>query len=138
MKTNKQFNRGTIKFTFTDEDGEVFSSFRMNPTDVNLMKRAEEASARFESMKKDFPSNPTTDEIQALNQEIEEQINYLLGYDASEDIFGEVTATTVSQDGDIFAFVIMDAITEKLKPELEKRKQKMQRSIEAYTAKYDK
>ena len=138
MKTNKTFNRGTIKFTFTDEDGEVFSSFRMNPTDVNLMKRAEEVAARFDSIKEGFSENPTADEIQTLNQEIEELINYLLGYEASRDIFGEVTATTISQDGDIFAFMVMDTIAEKIKPELQKRRLNMHKSIEKYTAKYEK
>lgn len=136
MKADKVFNRGTIKFTFTDEDGEVFSSFRMNPTDVNLLKRAEEVAAGIDELKGRFSNDPTSEDILALNCEIEKQINYLLGYDASRDIFGEVTATTVSQDGDIFAFVVLDTITEKLKPELEKRKLKMQKSIERYTAKY--
>lgn len=137
MKWNKTFNRGTIKFTFTDEDGEVFSFFRMNPTDVNLIKRAEEVAARFDAIKEGFSENPTADEMQALNQEIEGLINYLLGYEASDDIFGEVTATTISQDGDIFAFMVMDTIAEKIKPEIQKRKLAMQKSMEKYTGKYE-
>ena len=51
MKANKKFNTGVIRFEFEDEDGEVFSSFRMNPTDVNLVKRAEEVSEYFNSLK---------------------------------------------------------------------------------------
>lgn len=138
MKSNKTFNRGTIKFTFTDEDGEVFSSFRMNPTDIGLLKRAEEVSKHFEGMKDRFSGAASADEMQRLNQEIEEQINFLLGYDAGDEIFGEVTATTVSQDGEIFALMVMDTIAEKLKPEMEKRRLKMQQGIEKYTAKYGK
>ena len=135
MKTNRTFARGTIKFTFTDEDGEVFSSFRMNPTDINLLKRAEEVSARFEGLQGRFSGEMTPEAMQELNREIEDRINYLLGYDASDEIFGEVTATTVSQDGDIFALMVMDTIAEKLKPELEKRKQRMQAGIGEDTAK---
>ena len=138
MKSNKTFNRGTIKFTFTDEDGEVFSSFRMNPTDIGLLKRAEEISKHFEDMKDRFSGVASADEMQRLNQDIEEKINFLLGYDASNEIFGEVTATTVSQDGEIFFLFLMDTIAEKLKPEMEKRRLKMQQGIEKYTAKYGK
>ena len=138
MKSNKTFNRGTIKFTFTDEDGEVFSSFRMNPTDIGLLKRAEEISKHFEDMKDRFSGVASADEMQRLNQDIEEKINFLLGYDASNEIFGEVTATTVSQDGEIFALMVMDTIAEKLKPEMEKRRLKMQKKNEKYTAKYGK
>ena len=85
MKSNKTFNRGTIKFTFTDEDGEVFSSFRMNPTDIGLLKRAEEISKHFEDMKDRFSGVASADEMQRLNQDIEEKINFLLGYDASNE-----------------------------------------------------
>lgn len=136
MKANKKFNTGVITFTFTNEDDEVFSSFKMNPTDVNLMKRAEEVSEYFHGRKMDVSDNMTGVELAKLNEEIEEKINYLLGYDAREEIFGEITATTVSEDGEIFANVLMEFILEKLQPEIEKRKQKMQSAMDKYTEKY--
>ena len=138
MEATRQFNTGLIKFTFTDENGDVFSSFRMNPTDVNLMARMEEVSAYFESRKKDAPEKASGSELKAFNDEIEEKINYLLGYEASKDIFGVLTATTVNPDGEIFAWAVMDFIAEKLKPEIEKRAQKMQANVSKYTAKYQK
>lgn len=136
METTRQFNTGLIKFTFTDENGEVFSSFRMNPTDVNLLARAEEVSDYFSQRKNEMPGNVSGADLKAINDEIEEKINYLLGYEASKDIFGVITATTVSPDGEIFAWVVMDFIAEKLKPEMEKRRQNMQKKVEKYTAKY--
>ena len=136
MEATRQFNTGLIKFTFTDENGDVFSSFRMNPTDVNLLARAEEVSAYFEGRKNDMPENASGAELKAFNDEIEEKINYLLGYEASKDIIGVLTATTINPDGEIFAWVVMDFIVEKLKPEIEKRAQKMQTNVYKYTAKY--
>lgn len=138
MKANKQFSTGVIKFTFTDEDGEVFSSFKMNPTDVKLMSRAEEVAAYFEKRQNEEMNIETGEELVRYNNEIEEKINYLLGYDASNEIFGEITATTISPDGDIFAFVVLDFIMEKLKPEMEKRRKNMQKAINKYTEKYTK
>lgn len=136
MKATKRFNTGRIKFEFKDEDGEVFSSFKMNPTDVNLLKRMEEVSDYFNNRKDDAPENASGEELQKFNKEIEDKINYLLGYDASKDIFGEITATTVSPDGDIFAFVVLETIAEELKPEMEKRQQSMANAAAKYTAKY--
>ena len=137
MEATRQFNTGLIKFTFTDENGDVFSSFRMNPTDVNLLARAEEVSAYFENRKDKVPENADGAALKAFNDEIEEKINYLLGYDASKDIFGVITATTVNPDGEIFAFAVMDFIADKLAPEMEKRARKMQENISKYTAKYE-
>lgn len=138
MKANKRFNTGVITFTFTNEDDEVFSSFKMNPTDINLVKRAEEVSDFFSEKSMKVGENATAAELAAINEEIEEKINYLLGYDAREEIFGNITATTVSEDGEIFANVLFEFILEKIQPEIEKRKQKMQAGINKYTEKYSK
>ena len=136
MKANKVLNTGMIKFTFTDEEGEVFSSFRMNPTDVNLMKRTMEVSEYFAKR-----SNEVGHDIEsyvAFNNELEEKINYLLGYDASSTIFSEITATTITPEGKIFAEIVFEFIHEKLRPEIEKRKQNMQKAMNKYTEKYSK
>lgn len=134
---NRKFNTGRIKFTFTDENGEVFSSFRMNPTDANVIARAEEISEYFNKRKLEVDEIVSGKDLAKYNKEIEDKINYVLGYDASKEIFGEITATTISPDGEIFGVVLMDFIVEKLKPEIEKRKKTMNAAIEKYTKKYE-
>lgn len=133
---SKRFNTGRIKFTFTDEDGEVFSSFKMNPTDVNVIARAEEVSAYFEKRKSEVDEIASGKDLAKYNKEIEDEINYILGYDASKEIFGEITATTISPDGEIFGVVLMDFILEKLRPEIDDRKKMMSESVSKYTEKY--
>lgn len=133
----KKFNTGRIKFIFKDENDEVFSSFRMNPTDANVIARAEEVSEYFEKRKNEVDHIASGKELAKYNQEIEEKINYILGYDASKEIFGEITATTISPEGEIFGVVLMDFIVEKLKPEIEKRRKIMNESIDKYTKKYE-
>lgn len=138
MNVTKKFNTGLINFTFTDENGDVFSHFLMNPTDVNLLARMEEVSEYFEKKKEETSSAVSGKELQKFNDEIEEKINYLLGYEASKDIFGVLSATTINPEGEIFAWAVLDLIGEKLAPELEKRAEKMQKNISKYTAKYQK
>lgn len=138
MNATRRFNTGVITFTFTDENDEVFSSFKMNPTDVNLLARAEEVSEFFDNLKDKAPDSSNGVELKAFNDEIENKINYLLGYDASNDIFGKITATSVSTDGEIFAFAVFDLIAEKLEPEMKKRAKAMKEKAAKYTAKYEK
>ncbi len=134
---SKRFNTGRIKFTFTDENGDVFSSFKMNPTDANVIARAEEVSEYFEKRKSEVDEFASGKDLAKYNKEIEDKINYILGYDASKEIFGEITATTISPDGEIFGVVLMDFIVEKLCPEIERRKKMMNESISKYTEKYE-
>lgn len=135
---NKKFDPGVITFTFSDNDGVVFSKFRMNPTDIKLMSRAMEVADYFEKIKNEVNDMPSDTELAKYNDEIERKINYLLGYEASDEVFGNVSAITVSPDGEIFAMVLLDTILEKIVPEIEKRGKNMQTSMGKYTDKYTK
>ena len=74
-----------------------------------------------------------------LNKQIEDKMNYLLGYEASMDLFKEpITATTVFPNGQVFAYIVLDKISEAIAPEIEKRKKKMQATVDKYTEKYTK
>lgn len=125
---------GRMLFTFTDPEGEVISSFRMNPTDVHLAKRCGEVSKRFQE--REAPENATMEEAAAYDTWIEEQFNYLLGYDASRTMFDQLTATTLLPDGRMFALLVMDRILEEVEPEIRKRNQKMAKVMDQYTEKY--
>lgn len=127
-----------LKFTFSDSDGDVVASFRMNPADVKLAARCMEVAKYFECKKGSYPQNATLEDVVKYNDEIEEKICYLLGYDARESLFGLMSATTILADGELFAVKVMNKITEAVKPELAKRNQKMQAAVAKHTAKYTK
>ena len=48
---NTKIDDGILIFTFTNNQDEIFSSFKMNPTDVNVAARAEELADYFEQLK---------------------------------------------------------------------------------------
>lgn len=126
---------GRMNFTFTDEDGEVFSSFRLNPADINVANRCMEVSEQFRQ--REDRKITTVAEAAAYNAELEEKINYILGYDAKDSVFGEVSATTVLPSGELFAMVVLEAIAKAVEPEIKKRKQKMSDAVAKYTKKYE-
>lgn len=136
---NTKIDDGILVFTFTNNKGEVFSSFKLNPTDINVAARAEELEECFEQFKDSVQKVTSGKEMAELNKQIEDKINYLLGYEASKDLFKEpITATTVFGNGQVFAYIVLDKITEAIAPEIEKRKKKMQAAVNKYTEKYEK
>ena len=136
---NTKIDDGILVFTFTNNKGEVFSSFKLNPTDINVAARAEELEECFEQFKASVQKVTSGKEMAELNKQIEDKINYLLGYEASKDLFKEpITATTVFGNGQVFAYIVLDKIEEAIAPEIEKRKKKMQAAVNKYTEKYEK
>lgn len=136
---NKNINSGLLKFTFTDSDGEVFSYFRMNPADARLAVRCSEVSDFFDNNAKEASSFATAEDLAKYSDELAEKIDYILGYKASETLFGELMSpVTILPNGDIFAFVVLETISEAVGTEIKKRKQKMQKAASKYTAKYTK
>ena len=133
---NTKIDDGILIFTFTNNEDKVFSSFKLNPTDINV---AEELTEYFEQFKDSIQKVASGKEMAELNKQLEDKINYLLGYEASKDLFKEpITATTVFGNGQVFAYIILDKIADAIAPEIEKRKKKMQAAVNKYTEKYTK
>ena len=59
-----------LKFAFTDDDGEIIASFRMNPGDVKLALRCQEVSAYFEDLRDRTPEHATLEDAVKLNDEL--------------------------------------------------------------------
>lgn len=136
---NTKIDDGILTFTFTNNQNEIFASFRLNPTDVNIVARAEEVSAFFEKMEETVKNVASAKEATKLNELIQDKINYLLGYEASKDLFREpITATTVFGNGQMFANIVLDKVADAIAPEIEKRRKKMQAEVDKYTEKYTK
>ena len=136
---NTKIDDGILMFTFTNNQNEIFASFRLNPTDVNIAARAEEVSAFFEKTEETVKNVTSAKEAAKLNELIQDKINYLLGYEASKDLFREpITATTVFGNGQVFANIVLDKVADAIAPEIEKRKKKMQAEVDKYTEKYTK
>lgn len=136
---NTKIDDGILTFTFTNNQNEIFASFRLNPTDVNIAARAEEVSAFFEKMEETVKNVASAKEAAKLNELIQDKINYLLGYEASKDLFREpITATTVFGNGQMFANIVLDKVADAIAPEIEKRRKKMQSEVDKYTEKYTK
>lgn len=125
------------KFTFTDEDGTVVASFRLNPADVRLPGRVREAAEFFGEMANGIPEHPTVADLEKYNDAVEKKICHVLGYDARESLFSFLSATTIMADGETFAQKILKKIEEAVLPEIQKRKAALAAAVKKHTAKYE-
>lgn len=137
MATN-DMNFGSVfqKFRFFDSDGELLGKCRINPADPKLAARCEEVSKYFDKKGSGAPNSAA--ELEKCNDEIEEKICYLLGYDARQELFGQLPACSVLPDGDLYVNKVMGRIVEAVEPEAKKRAENMQAAIAKHTAKYEK
>lgn len=135
---NTDIGSSLMKFTFSDADGEVVASFRMNPADVKLAQRCMELVSYFEDIRDKTPETDTLEDAAKQNDELEDKICYLLGYDAKQSLFGLISATSIMGDGNLFVTTVMDKIVEAVGPEIQKRKQSVAAAVEKHTAKYAK
>lgn len=129
MSKEIRINTGIQTYNFVDEDDHVFASFKLNPTDVNLAARALEVGEYFQNLKE--KKTETIDDVVDLNREFEEKIAYVLGY-KPEELFGEVTATTIFADGRVFAILVIERILEETEPALRSRQEKFDKAAAKY------
>ena len=134
---NENLGSSVLKFTFTDGDGDVVASFRLNPADVRLVGRIQEAAKFFAQAAKEAPETATAEDILKFNNAVEDKICDVLGYDARQSLFGFMSATTVLEDGEIFAKKILDKIEKAVVQEIQKRKETLMAAVRKHTAKYE-
>ena len=129
MSQNTVINTRSMKFTFTDTDGEVFAYFKINPTDPRLLKKCKSMMDFFMTAGGNAKSPSQWEET------VEKKFSEFLGYDCSKSLFGRIAATDVMEDGRIFASHVLDAMIAHIGPEIQKRRRER---VEKYTARYAK
>ena len=127
-----------LKFVFRDEDGDVIASFRMNPADIKLAQRCQDVFDYFSNIAERAGANETLEDAIKFNDEIEEKICYLLGYDVKQSLCGIISATSIMADGNLFVSHVLGKITSAVGAENQKRRQAMAKAVSKHTAKYQK
>lgn len=124
-----------MKFRLEDDDGDTVASFRLNPSDVRMLKGLEAACAEAQKMAENAPSIATIAEAEAYNDKLESIICTGLGI-KHDSVFNVVPGTTILPDGDLFATNVLSTVADVMAPEIAKRKAQMQSAAAKYTAKY--
>ena len=130
MKTVKT-NVGYTEFAFRDENGEIFASFKINPTDPRLVSRCKNIAKFFENIA--TGTSKTVMDAEAKEKAVEDSFCDFLGYDCRNSLFGRIAATDIMADGRMFSNHVLDALIQHIGPEIAKRRRA---NIARYTGKY--
>lgn len=137
VNTENVIDANIRTYTFSNESGEVLASFRLNPADIRIPGRVFEAAEHFRKMAQEIPERVTDQDFLQLNNEWEERICYVLGYDARQSLFGFLSATTKLSSGESFGSVVMKRIAEAVAEEYRKRLEILKAAVHKHTAKYE-
>lgn len=136
MAKTLNIDPGLLKFEICDDDGKIYSTFKINPSDMQLGRRLKELEDFFTNtdlgLKADDP-----EEIAKTEDIVTEQMNKLLGYDCKSDTFGVIGACTVLPDGSFFFEKIVEAITDEVPKAMEERAKRSEEHVERYTKAYE-
>lgn len=123
---------GFMEFRFTDEDGDVFASFKLNPTDPRLHARVKNVAAFFDDLAK-TKAPATAQGFLDVENAVEDKFCEFVGYDCRKTMFSRVAATDVMADGRMFLAHVMDVLLANVAPEIRRRREE---HIRKYTQKY--
>ena len=107
-----QVETGAVTVEVEDERGRVIGQFDFNPADSNILKRYGAVVDFFNGVTLE-QSGDEARQLQQMNElcdDICTQIDYLLGYDVSEGLFGKCGPLTVTKDGTFYFERVLDGL----------------------------
>lgn len=117
-----------------DDKGEIIGKFRFNPNDLDIIKRYEKVVDALNNI--DVPEDVKTDEIFKITDELKLQVDYLLNYKASEELFSMCNPLTLTANGDFYIENVLDGIGGLIEKTTDTRLKKKKAKIQKATAKY--
>lgn len=127
---------GLKVYTFSNKLGEKFGEFAFNAGDVGIVERYDEAIEQINAIKDEDAT--TTEGLTKISNVLIEQIEHILNRPVRDTLFNVYKPTTVFNNGDFYAEVIINRIASAIEKECDVRLDKKMKKISKYTDKYTK
>lgn len=127
---------GRKEFVIENKLGEELGRFSLNPSDTNIVKRYDEVAEDFARLDNILNQEDTTKGWSEAEDFIKEKLDYILGYNVSDDFFKIMGAFTPLASGKFFAEEVIDAIGRVISSETGARVKKLTANLSKYTSKY--
>lgn len=125
------------EYEFLDVNDKPMFTITINPTDLDLINRANDLIEYLNNMGGDDDGDPL-DQIAKAKEEIAKRLNALFNTDIATPIFAVMSPFTPQPNGQTYIEVIIDKLTDIIESELNTRIKKVQSRMNKYTAKYHK
>ena len=130
---------GAITIELVDEKGREIGTFDFNPSDSNII-RYKEVVEHFGEISQSIrdAGGLGEEEVGRISDEIAQQIDYLLGYNVSEQVFCRLGALTITGNGDLYFERVLDGIADVIEKITSQRVEKKLARVRKATEKYSK
>lgn len=131
---------GLKTYDIANTKGEILGQFVFNPADVNILDRYNEVIKNLEGMDMKLPQDTAEEDVAEEKRKIDsvicENIDYLLGAEASKNFFAIMGPLSLLANGQLFVENVLDAIGLVIQKETGERVKKLNTKIKKYTSKY--
>lgn len=127
---------GAINVLVRDKDGDALGHIKINPADMDILKRYGKVADKFNAIEFEEGKEPTDEELIELSDMVKGQFDYLLNYPVSEVLFSKCSPLTIISDGDFYFENVMKGLEPVLEKITNKRVAKKMKKIKKYTDKY--
>ena len=117
-----------------EDKGEAIGRFRFNPNDLDIVRRYDNVVKALEII--EVPENSDVNTLLSVSDEIKEQLDYLLNYKVSDEIFKKCNPLTLTADGDFFVEKVIEGIAALIESTTNQRIKKKKAKIKKATSKY--
>ncbi len=101
------FNTGVKRYMLNDDENNVIS---INISDINLLKRINDASAVFDTILTRLDKEENTPELLAeVDAEMKKELDRVFGTDISAHAFGDVNCLSPLEDGNLLFMAFFEA-----------------------------
>lgn len=125
---------GSKTYKIKNKQGKVLAEFSFRPSDTNIISRYKEVEKFF----KEFKIEEEDPDIKKYENEVIEQMDYLVNADTAGTFFGIMGAFSPMPDGTLFYETCINAVCNVINAELDTRLEKIQSRTGKYTDKYRK
>lgn len=115
-----------------NSDGEVTGILRWNPTDLDIVKRCEKVMGFFGNME----VKNDTSAIEIAAEEIKKQFDFMLGANASEELFKHCNPLSPRENGEFYCEYVLNVLVRFIESEFDVRLKRTSSRIKKYTDKY--
>ena len=133
MENQIQIRTSLKTYRFNDQNGKRLFDIELNPTDADIIRRAEIVGKKLQEFK---PKN--VEDLAAYSDEVKKQLDFLVNADISGKVFQHCGPMSVLDSGRFFFEEVYDAIIKIIGAEIEEKSKQAEKRISQYTQKYQK
>lgn len=132
-----KIDTGAVDIDIVDKNGETIGTFRFNPNDLDITKRFNQVTEHLDKI--EISDGADINEVMAVSDKLREEMDFLLNYPVSSELFKKCNPMSFTSDGDLYIEKVIEGIAGLIESvtneRVEKKRAKIRRATEKYTSK---